>query len=57
MSHPDLLRNARPRKVRDEAHQEENQENKEQYLRDAGCGECHESKTEHTCYNCDEKEN
>jgi hypothetical protein len=43
--------------VRDEAHQEENEENKEQYLRNAGCGERHESKTEHTCYNCDEKEN
>jgi hypothetical protein len=43
--------------VRDEAHQEENEEDKEQYLRNAGCGERHESKTEHACHNCDEKEN
>jgi hypothetical protein len=43
--------------VRDEAHQEQNEENKEQYLRNAGCGERNESKTEQTGYHGDEKEN
>jgi hypothetical protein len=51
------LGNAGSRKVRDEAHQEENQKNKKQYLRNAGCRERNDSKAEHTCYRCDEKEN